>query len=103
MSRNKWRRLPQLKAINRIHAAALLQSMKAFYFSGNRGASKNMESIASLEIGSETEWKELPVKDEIATTHHIAAVPFQHKIILFGQYRAGYFNIKSFTEEGELL
>ena len=77
--------------------------MKAFCFCGTQGYNTDLNSIETLEIGREGEWKTLPLNDTIAKTFSLACVQLEDKIIVFGGESAASYNMYILSEEGELV
>ena len=72
---NKWRRLPELNRGRTLPGSVLLKSMKAFCFCGtNLGWEIN--SIEGIQIGTEEEWRVLPLNDDVALRSNLAGVSF---------------------------
>ena len=80
---NKWSHLPSLVAGRCFSGSILLKSMRAFTFCGSLG-SKQLNSIESIQVDCEAEWRTLPLNGKIANAYDIAAVSFKSMIVVFG-------------------
>ena len=103
MSVDKWGALPPLNVARWWAGSILLNSRRAFCFCGAQGPDNHLNSIEMLQTISEEKWTLLPVNDKIAKTYHVAAVPFQNKIFLFGGHPKAPYNMYGLSKEGELL
>ena len=74
----------------------------AFTFCGSQGSHQLLNSIESIQVNSEAEWRALPFDVKIANTFDIAAVSFKAKIVVFGGSSLNLKNLYIFSEEGEL-
>ena len=81
---NKWEPLPPLNEGRACPGSLLLNSMKAFCFCGALSMSVSLNSIESLELESQSNWKALPLNEKVVQTFHLAATSFRGKILLFG-------------------
>ncbi len=55
-----------------------------FCFCGGNGEGEAFNTIESIKVGKETEWRVLAINHKIARTFDLAAVPLRSSIIVFG-------------------
>ena len=72
---NKWSGLPRLNSDRFFSGSILPRSKRMFSFCRIR-AYQEMNSVESLQYGVDSEWKRLPVNNEISKTAHLAASSF---------------------------
>ena len=103
VSLQKWEELPSLNTGRQRPGSILLKSKRAFCFCGGNDMYTDLNSIESLEIEKETQWKTLTLNYQIAQTYHFAGVEFKNKIVVFGghSYTSSY-SAFIFSKEGEL-
>ena len=79
MASNKWIAFPSLNTARQFSGSIVLESLKVFCFCGSHEYIKNRNSNESRENGGD--WKTLPVKEEVLSTYHLAAVSFFNEIV----------------------
>ena len=62
-----------------------------------------MNSIETLELRSEGEWRTLPVNEKVQAFYHVGAVALKGSILVFGGYHNSEMCMMKFDEEGALL
>ena len=103
VSVNKWVELPPLNIGRHFPGSLLLKSRRAFCFCGSHGPQNRVNSIESIQLAWEGEWKTLPLNGKIAKTYHLAAVPYLSRVMLFGGASHASYNMYKLDEEGNLL
>ena len=74
VSINKWTGLPSLNTARYWPGSTLLKSMRAFCFCGGLSPGTYMNSIESLQVDKEGEWKTLPLNEKIAHSVHLVGM-----------------------------
>ena len=99
---NKWSELPGLKMIRCSPGSVLLSPMVAFCFCGRQYFKRNLNTIESIRIETDSEWKILALNDHVPNTNQIGVAQFEGKLMMFGGDE--YWRVTSqFSLEGELI
>ena len=91
-----------LNTARRFPGSILLKSKKAFCFCGHYALDDYLNSIESIQIDSNVNWKTLAIHARIAKTFHLAAASLFNSIVLFGGRRYKSLHMYILNEEGKL-
>ena len=80
----------------------LLQSKRAFYFCGINGHERYLNSIETIQLETDEEWKVLSLDERIKKSYSLGAISFEGGILVYGGAAPSPQVMYTFTEEGKL-
>ena len=100
---NKWATLSSLRIGRQNPGAVLLRSKRLFCFCGTQRRECYLNSVESIQLGSESEWKLLPLDNKVALVKEVAVVSLRGRVVLLGDDWLAAPHIQVFSEEGSLI
>ena len=84
MHSNKWNELPQINTARGWAGSVLLSEKQVFCFGGANFPSNILDSIETLNLVQDGEWREMALDFKLSPTYQAAGAEFKNRIALFG-------------------